>query len=102
MAHDYKTDKYNLPRTLVTQAPYIGMLGPRLRSEKIWKELTEEGIYISPADMQRIHAPVGLDIGAITPEEIALSLIAEVKASLANRDGTFLRLRQTAIHQRHQ
>jgi xanthine dehydrogenase accessory factor len=102
MAHDYKTDKYNLPRTLVTQAPYIGMLGPRLRSEKIWKELAEEGIYISPADMQRIHAPVGLDIGAITPEEIALSLIAEVKASLANRDGTFLRLRQSAIHQRHQ
>jgi xanthine dehydrogenase accessory factor len=100
MAHDYKTDKYNLPKALATPAPYIGMLGPRVRSEKIWRELAKEGITISSTDMKRIHAPVGLDIGAVTPEEIALSLIAEVKAALSDRDGTFLRLRQTAIHQR--
>jgi xanthine dehydrogenase accessory factor len=100
MAHDYKTDKYNLPKALGTAAPYIGILGPRVRSEKIWRELKEEGIELSSGDMDRIHAPVGLDIGAVTPEEIALSLIAEVKASLSGRDGTFLRLRQTAIHQR--
>ena len=100
MAHDYKTDKYNLPKALATNASYIGILGPRVRSEKIWKELAEESIIISTKDMERIHAPVGLDIGAVTPEEIALSLIAEVKASLAGRDGAFLRLRQTAIHER--
>ena len=100
MAHDYKTDKNNLPRALSTVAPYIGMLGPRIRSEKIWRELTEEG-RISPSEnMDRLHAPVGLDIGAITPEEIALSLIAEVKASLSGRDGKFLRLRTTVIHNR--
>jgi xanthine/CO dehydrogenase XdhC/CoxF family maturation factor len=100
MAHDYKTDKYNLPKTLATPAPYIGMLGPRVRSEKIWRELADEGVVITHQDMERIHAPLGLDIGAVTPEEIALSLIAEVKAALSGRDGTFLRLRQTAIHQR--
>jgi xanthine/CO dehydrogenase XdhC/CoxF family maturation factor len=100
MAHDYKTDKNNLPKALATVAPYIGMLGPRVRSEKIWRELTEEG-RINPTDnMDRIYAPVGLDIGAVTPEEIALSLIAEVKAALAGRDGTFLRLRTTVIHNR--
>lgn len=101
MAHDYKTDKRNLTKALATNAPYIGMLGPRSRSERIWSELETEGIVITPADMDRIHAPVGLDIGAVTPEEIALSLMAEVKASLAGRDGTYLRLRQEAIHQRH-
>ncbi|CAN5670227.1 XdhC family protein [soil metagenome] len=100
MSHDYKTDKKNLPKALATSAPYIGMLGPRIRSEKIWAELEEEGYKISPQNLQRIHAPIGLDIGAISPEEIALSLIAEVRASLSNRDGGFLRLRTKSIHER--
>jgi xanthine/CO dehydrogenase XdhC/CoxF family maturation factor len=100
MAHDYKTDKNNLPKALATAAPYIGMLGPRVRSEKIWRELTDENKISLSEDMDRIHAPVGLDIGAVAPEEIALSLIAEVKAALCGRDGTFLRLRQTVIHNR--
>ncbi|MCU0341158.1 MAG: XdhC family protein [Spirosomaceae bacterium] len=100
MSHDYKTDKTNLPRTLATTAPYIGMLGPRVRSEKIWRELAEEGTPISAADFERIHAPVGLDIGAVSPEEIALSLIAEIRASFSQRDGSYLRLRQSTIHER--
>ena len=100
MAHDYKTDKNNLPKAMQSAAPYIGMLGPRVRSEKIWRELTREGKLSPSQDMARVYAPVGLDIGAVTPEEIALSLIAEVKASLAGRDGTFLRLRPTVIHNR--
>ena len=100
MAHDYKTDKRNLPRALATKASYIGMLGPRSRSERIWAELEGEGFIIKPEDMERVHAPVGLDIGAVNPEEIALSLMGEVKASLAGRDGMFLRLRQEAIHER--
>lgn len=100
MAHDYKTDKYNLPKALATPAPYIGILGPRARSEKMQRELVEEGYRLSAVDLDRIHAPVGLDIGAVTPEEIALSLLAEVKATIAKRDGGFLRLRQTTIHDR--
>lgn len=100
MSHDFKTDKYNLPKALKTAAPYIGMLGPRERSERIWRELAEEGKEISGENLSRIHAPMGLDIGAVTPEEIALSLAAEVRAFLSNRDGGFLRLRKTSIHER--
>jgi xanthine/CO dehydrogenase XdhC/CoxF family maturation factor len=101
MSHDYKTDKKNLLKSLATSAPFIGMLGPRVRSEKIWKELAEEGNPVNEADMLRIHAPVGLDIGAVTPEEIALSLAAGVKAAFANRDGKFLKFRETTIHPRN-
>ncbi len=100
MSHDYKTDKKNLSRALLTSASFIGMLGPRVRSEKIWKELAEEDDRISEYDMDRIHAPVGLDIGAVTPEEIALSLAAGVKAAFAERDGAFLKFRDTPIHPR--
>jgi xanthine dehydrogenase accessory factor len=100
MAHDYKTDKRNLPPLLPTPAPYIGMLGPRVRSEKIFRELAEEGIAPSDEDMERIFAPVGLDIGAITPEEIALSMVAEIRAVFSRRDGRFLRNRESTIHER--
>ena len=100
MSHDYKTDKTNLPVVVATPAPYIGMLGPRVRSERIWAELADEGQPIADADMVRIHAPVGLDIGAVSPEEIALSLAAEIRASFSGRDGTYLRLRQSTIHVR--
>ena len=99
MSHDFKTDKYNLPIALATPAPYIGMLGPRVRSEKIWRELEEEeGVSFSAEELNRIYAPIGLDIGAVTPEEIALSLAAEVSAVLSTREGGFLRLRKISIH----
>ena len=101
MSHDYKTDKKNLAKALTTPASFIGMLGPRVRSEKIWKELADEGRPLGSQDMNRIHAPVGLDIGAVTPEEIALSLAAGVKAAFAKRDGAFLKFRNTPIHPRN-
>ena len=100
MSHDYKSDKTNLPKVVATDAPYIGMLGPRVRAERIWAELAEEGNAIAEIDFPRIHAPVGLDIGAVSPEEIALSLAAEIRASFSGREGTFLRLRQSTIHRR--
>lgn len=100
MSHDYNTDKRNLPAALATSAFYIGMLGPRIRSEKIFKELNDEGKPISGESMDRIYAPAGLDIGAISPEEIALSIIAEIKAVFAKRDGGFLKLRHVPIHER--
>lgn len=100
MSHDYKTDKKNLSLAISTPASFIGMLGPRVRSEKIWKELEDEGSPVSKSDMDRIYAPVGLDIGAVTPEEIALSLAAGVKAAFANRNGHFLKFREDPIHPR--
>ncbi len=100
MSHDYKTDKKNLPKALDTSAPYIGMLGPRLRSERIWSELENEGRKITDTEMARIYAPLGLDIGALNPEEIALSLAAGIRAALSGRDGSFLRSRKSPIHPR--
>ena len=100
MSHDYKTDKKNLPIVLKTKSPFIGMLGPRVRAEKIWKELAEEGINISDENMNRIYAPIGLDIGAVSPEEIALSLAAGIKAAFSGRAGDFLRKRKSPIYPR--
>lgn len=100
MAHDYKTDKENFKKLLKTNAPYIGLLGPRVRSEKIFNELKNEGIVFSEKDFERIFAPIGLDIGAVSPEEIALSLVAEIRAIFSKREGKSLRLRNTPIHER--
>jgi xanthine dehydrogenase accessory factor len=101
MSHDFKTDKLNLARSLGTKAHYIGILGPRVRAEKILKELDEEGKPVSDEDRKRIYAPAGLDIGALSPEEIALSLLAEVRAVFSEREGRSLRLRQATIHERN-
>ena len=61
-----------------TQARYIGMIGSKRKTIAIFRELTKEGI---PAELfERVHAPVGLDIGAITPEEIAVAITAELIA----------------------
>ncbi|WP_375447997.1 XdhC family protein [uncultured Fibrella sp.] len=98
MAHDFNTDRANLPKALGTKAPFIGVLGPRVRTERMVSELAAEGVFISLEE--RVHAPVGLDIGATSPEEIALSIVAEIKAVLSGRDGSSLRLRQAPIHER--
>src|SRR3989440_1885696 len=61
-----------------TQARYIGMIGSKRKTITIFRELTKEGI---PAHLfERVHAPVGLDIGAVTPEEIAVAITAELIA----------------------
>lgn len=61
-----------------TPARYIGMIGSRRKTIAIFRELTAEGI--APELFDRVHAPVGLDIGAITPEEIAIAITAELIA----------------------
>jgi len=98
MAHDYKTDFNNLLQMLAANTRYIGLLGPRKRSQKMFGALTNEGNSISEADMQRIFAPAGLDIGAATPEEIALSICAEIRSVFAGRNGNNLRLREGTIY----
>lgn len=99
MAHDYKTDLKNLQNLLITEAPYIGMLGPRKRAQKMFDELETEGSPVSDPDRERIYAPAGLDIGALSPEEIALSIAAEIQAVFAGRPGVSLRRRKGAIHE---
>lgn len=98
MAHDYKTDFNNLQQGLQTNARYIGMLGPKKRSRKMFDALAAEGKPVKEEDMQRIFSPAGLDIGASTPEEIALSICAEIRMLFAGRSGNSLRLREGTIY----
>ncbi len=100
MSHDYNTDKNNLKTVLEYPFRYIGLLGPKVRSEKIFKELAEENFEIGAENFERIYAPVGLDIGAVSPEEIALSLLSEIRAVFSGRSGASLRKRSSPIHER--
>lgn len=98
MTHDYKTDLLNLQTILPAGASYIGILGARKRTEKMWDALASAGVPLSETDRQRIYSPAGLDIGANTPEEIALSILAEIRSHFAGRQGMPLRLRKGAIY----
>jgi len=62
-----------------TPARYVGMIGSKRKTIAIYRELTKEGL--APALFERVHAPVGLDIGAVTPEEIAVAITAELIAA---------------------
>jgi xanthine dehydrogenase accessory factor len=80
-------DKSVLEQCLKTKARYIGMIGSRRKKAMIYEKLLEEGF--TKADLDRVHAPIGLEIGAETPEEIAVSIVAEliqVRAGKEKRD----------------
>jgi xanthine/CO dehydrogenase XdhC/CoxF family maturation factor/CTP:molybdopterin cytidylyltransferase MocA len=99
MSHHFLQDLDALRFLLTTPARYIGMLGPRSRTDALLAELRKEGAPGVPqAGLGRIHAPVGLDIGAETPEEIAVAIVAEIRAVTAGRAGGRLRDRDGGIH----
>ncbi len=98
MAHDYETDFQNMRKLLKTNILFVGMLGPKKRTDKMFLQLTEEGNPVSEQDLSRIATPVGLDIGATTPEEIAISIIAEIKTFFSGRDGSRLKFRKNGIY----
>lgn len=100
MSHNYKYDLAILPSLLQADVPYIGILGPRKRTKKMLQELSQNGNTISERDKQRIHSPIGLDIGAETPDEIALAIVAEIQARHQKRKGGFLKDRSGYIHER--
>ena len=94
MSHNYLDDLEMLKLLLPTNLNYLGILGPKKRTNRILEELEEEGI----TSNTNIYSPVGLDIGADNAEEIALSIIAEIQAVISGRDGGFLRNRNAPIH----
>lgn len=97
MTHNYMHDRDLLRAFLPTAAAYIGMLGPRARTEKILRELEADGVTID-ARREQIFGPVGLDIGSETPDEIALAALGEILAVARGRKGGFLRTRGGPIH----
>jgi xanthine/CO dehydrogenase XdhC/CoxF family maturation factor len=92
MGHHYALDREHVSLLAGTCARYIGVLGPRARTARILGEL---GL---PSDDARIHAPLGLDVGAETPQEIALAAISEIQAALRHAPATSLRERAGGIH----
>ncbi|HEX7904632.1 MAG TPA: XdhC/CoxI family protein [Chitinophagaceae bacterium] len=100
MTHNYNYDMTMLKALLEKNVVYIGMLGPKKKLDRILGELKEEGMNCTLQQLSVIHGPVGLNIGAETPEEIALSIIAEIKTVLAGRSGKSLKDSGEYIHSR--
>lgn len=100
MSHNYEYDRDILKKVLRSPSPYIGILGPRKRFDKMCGELQRQDFTIDKDDFHRIHSPIGLDIGAETPDEIAVSIIAEIQSKFSNRSGGFLKYRNAPIHHR--
>jgi xanthine/CO dehydrogenase XdhC/CoxF family maturation factor len=102
MSHNYEYDRDVLKKIIETGSPYIGILGPRKRFDKMLEEFKRDRIELTDEQMQRIHSPIGLDIGAEAPDEIALAIVAEIQSKFSNRSGGFLKARNGPIHQRQQ
>jgi xanthine dehydrogenase accessory factor len=100
MTHNYERDTEILPLLLKSDVFYIGALGPKRRTEQLLGELAASGENFAEEQMAKLFAPAGLDIGADTPEAIALSIIAEIQSVMRNRDGGHLRDRKGSIYDR--
>lgn len=85
LSHDPKFDEPALVGTLNTPAAYIGAIGSRKTNEDRRRRLSEAGM--SPEQVARMRAPIGLDIGAATPEEMAISILGEIIALRRGRSG---------------
>jgi xanthine/CO dehydrogenase XdhC/CoxF family maturation factor len=86
MHHQHDADRDALEVSLASRARYIGALGPLRRTHELLAELGRR-----PASDPRLHAPIGLDVGAETPEQIALAVVAEIQAVQRRRSGGMLR-----------
>jgi xanthine dehydrogenase accessory factor len=98
MTHNYLRDIDYLRSLLGRGLAYLGVLGPRRRTEKMLAELAAAGLEPSTADREVLHAPAGLDLGAEGPDEVAWSIVAEMLAVHRGRSGGPLRERTAPIH----
>ena len=96
MTHNFEYEAVVLKDLIPYSLPYIGILGPKKKTDKLIARLESEGTKVPT---ENIYAPIGLDIGAEGSEEIALSALAEIKAVLANKKPDFLRNKIGPIHE---
>ncbi len=97
MTHNAERDREALAMLLPSTCRYVGVLGPRRRTDKLLATLDATG-RSGPEHATKLHAPVGLAIGAETPAEVALSIVAEIQAVLAGDTAKQLRDRPGRIH----
>lgn len=100
MTHNYNYDLEVLQQLVQTDCKYIGILGPQKKMQRMLDELDEKGVQLNEDQRQQIYSPVGLDIGAETAEEIAISIAAEIKAVFSKRIPLSLREKKEPIHNR--
>ena len=98
LSHNYAYDLAALQTLLASPAPYIGLLGPRLKAQRLLDELAAFPAELVQQLRQRLHSPIGLDLGSETPEEIALAIVAEIQARHSGRHGRPLRERAGTVH----
>lgn len=94
MNHSYSQDLEVLRELSQTSLPYLGLLGPRKRALQLFEDAGLDERRLGPV----LHSPMGLDIGADGPEQVALAVIAEIQAALNGRAGGPLRYRPGSIH----
>jgi xanthine dehydrogenase accessory factor len=99
LTHDAKFDVPAIRAALATDVGYIGVMGSRRTHERRLVRLAEEGV-TDPADLDRLHSPIGLDIGARTPEETGVAIVAEIIALRSGRPAPHLRDTTGPIHGR--
>jgi xanthine dehydrogenase accessory factor len=97
LTHDAKFDVPAIQGALATTVGYIGVMGSRTTHAKRMERLAEVGID-DPDDLARLMSPIGLDIGARTPEETAISICAEIIATHTGRHAPSLRDSDGPIH----
>ena len=100
MTHNYNYDMAMLHQLLIKNVIYVGMLGPKKKLDRILGELRDQGASFTEEQLASVHSPVGLDIGAETSEEIALSILSEIKAVLSGKQGLSLHSNTGSIHSR--
>ncbi|MEB3231105.1 MAG: XdhC family protein [Leptolyngbyaceae bacterium] len=98
MTHNYLDDRDILNLLHSVPLQYIGLLGSRQRTHQLLMELQQMGLFLETMPQQKLHAPIGLDIGAETPEQIALAILAEIQAVLSGQNGGFLKNSSGSIH----
>lgn len=98
MNHHFEKDQLSLEFALNSTAPYVGLLGPRKRRVRMLDDMETQGIVFVESQMEKLYSPIGLDIGADSPEEIAISVLAEIIAIRNGHTGGFLQ-GSDVIHQ---
>lgn len=102
MTHNFNHDMALLQTLLPMNLKYVGMIGPMKKRQRMLDELAAKGVFFSEEQLAALHSPAGLNIGAESPEEIALSIIAEIKSVMTGKSGESLRERKDAIHSREE
>ncbi|WP_194776998.1 XdhC family protein [Pararhodonellum marinum] len=99
MTHNFEYDLVILSHILAMDFPYLGVLGPKKKMERMLAQLEKKGIQVENFQLKKLHAPIGLDLGAETSEEIALSILAEIQAINSQSTAGFLKDKQGPIHE---